>query len=71
LGCIIKGNRVGTDNNGHQYCGHSAVYDSLGAQMAFSDKETVIYATLDKKHIQETRRKLQFLEDRDLFTLKK
>ncbi len=64
-------NRVGTDNNGHQYCGHSAVYDSLGSQMAFSDEETVIYATLDKKHIQETRRKLQFLEDRDMFTLKR
>ncbi len=62
-------NRMGTDGLGHQYTGHSAVYDALGYQVRFSDEETVIYATLYKDHIVGTRNKLKFLEDRDRFNL--
>jgi predicted amidohydrolase len=62
-------NRIGEDPNGHEYPGHSAVYDSLGAQLAFSEKEGVIYATLSKIHITGIREKLRFLEDRDHFNL--
>lgn len=31
-------NRVGTDDNGHKYDGHSGIYDSLGATLAFAEK---------------------------------
>ncbi len=62
-------NRVGKDEVGHEYIGHSAVYDTLGEQVAFSDREEIIYATLSKEHITATREKLKFLEDRDSFNL--
>lgn len=62
-------NRTGTDEVGNEYTGHSAIYDSLGGQVRFSNQETVIYATLSKDHIVETRNKLRFLEDRDQFNL--
>ncbi|MDB4291982.1 amidohydrolase [Maribacter sp.] len=62
-------NRVGTDNSGHQYPGHSAVYDCLGERIAYSEGEEILYATLSKEHIISTRKKLKFLEDGDEFTL--
>lgn len=63
-------NRCGKDQAGYEYSGHSAVYDSLGERMVFTEKETIIYATLKKGHIENTRNKLRFLEDRDEFILK-
>jgi predicted amidohydrolase len=60
-------NRIGTDEVGHEYIGHSAVYDVLGKQIAFSENEEIVYATLSKEHIASTRKKLRFLEDRDDF----
>ena len=65
----IGANRFGTDQAGHEYSGHSAVYNILGEQLVFSDKETIIYATISKEHINSTRNKLKFLEDRDEFSL--
>ena len=64
-------NRVGFDGNGHEYVGHSAVYDVLGDEVtdAVSGSEFVQVVTLEKSHIQETRKKLQFLNDRDSFNL--
>lgn len=62
-------NRIGTDEIGHEYPGHSAVYDVLGDELIFSKKEEIIYATLSKEHIVSTRKKLKFLEDRDQFSL--
>jgi len=62
-------NRVGVDETGHEYSGHSAVYDCLGAQLAFSKKEEIIYAVLQKDHITTVRENLKFLADRDVFTL--
>ncbi|MGB5553788.1 MAG: amidohydrolase [Flavobacteriaceae bacterium] len=61
-------NRIGTDKVGHEYSGHSAVYDSLGEPLVFSENEEVIYATLSKEHISATRQKLKFLNDMDNFT---
>ena len=60
-------NRVGRDPNGHEYPGHTAVYDCLGEPLAFSEKEEIVYATLSKEHIEENRQRLQFLSDRDTF----
>ncbi len=62
-------NRIGTDANGLSYPGHSAVYDSLGEQLAFSEKEEILYAELSKEHLAKTREKLKFLQDRDEFSL--
>ena len=63
-------NCIGEDAMGYQYPGHSAVYDVLGNQMVFSNKEEISYAVLDKDHIDSNRKKLKFLQDRDEFSLK-
>ncbi|PKA82747.1 putative amidohydrolase [Ulvibacter sp. MAR_2010_11] len=64
-------NRVGLDGNGHEYVGHSAVYDVLGAQISTPDfeKEFVETVILEKEHILSNREHLQFLNDRDTFSL--
>lgn len=64
-------NRIGNDGNGHPYVGHSAVYDCLGKLVSTPDyeKKFVEEIELDKSHIEETRGKLKFLQDRDAFTL--
>ena len=62
-------NRIGADGLGYEYPGHSAVYDVLGIQMAYSEKEDILHATLSKEHIMATREKLKFLDDRDHFNL--
>ena len=66
---VIGVNRIGTDEIGHEYPGHSAVYDVLGEQRAYSEKEEVVYLKLSKEHIISTRNKLKFLEDSDEFNL--
>ncbi|WP_350289761.1 amidohydrolase [uncultured Croceitalea sp.] len=62
-------NRIGLDGLGHEYSGHSAVYDVLGKQLAFSEKDEVLYATLSKDNVASNRSKLKFLDDRDSFNL--
>jgi predicted amidohydrolase len=64
-------NRVGLDGNNHEYIGHSAVYDVLGEQISTSANESEFVETiiLDKEHIDSHRNHLQFLQDRDKFTL--
>ena len=64
-------NRVGLDGNGHEYTGHSAVYDVLGEQVSTKDfeKEFVDTIILNKDHIRKNRRYLQFLQDQDAFSL--
>jgi predicted amidohydrolase len=62
-------NRVGIDGLGHEYSGHSAVYDVLGNRLVYSEKEETLYVTLSKAHIEENRSKLRFLDDRDGFNL--
>ncbi len=65
-------NRVGLDGKGFEYNGHSAVYDVLGNSVLEEnpvERETVLYATLDKAHIENTRKKLPFLEDADRFQI--
>ena len=63
-------NRIGADVLGHEYSGHSGVYDGLGEQVAFSESEEVVYAKISKEHISSLRERLKFLEDKDEFTLK-
>ncbi len=62
-------NRIGEDDIGHEYPGHSSVYDALGKQMAFSDQEELIEVTLYKNHLRKTQHALRFLDDKDNFNL--
>ncbi|PIB29565.1 amidohydrolase [Maribacter sp. 4G9] len=62
-------NRIGMDEKGLEYVGHSAIYDSLGQQLIFSEKEEVLSVNIDKDHLLEVRKKLKFLQDRDKFQL--
>lgn len=65
-------NRVGLDGNGHEYVGHSAVYDVLGELISNLDYEQEFETTVElkKSHIVKHREHLQFLQDRDVFNLK-
>ncbi len=63
-------NRIGTDENGNTYNGHSACYDGLGKQLNFSTSQEVLYASLDKEALKGIRDQLGFLGDRDSFTLR-
>ncbi|PCE62831.1 amidohydrolase [Sediminicola luteus] len=67
---VIGVNRIGEDGNGYEFVGHSAVYDALGQQVAFTEEESVLYAQLEKSTVLETREKLRFLDDRDKFELR-
>ncbi|WP_339845685.1 amidohydrolase [uncultured Dokdonia sp.] len=63
-------NRVGVDGNNLEYIGHSAVYDVLGGEMVTAHtQEGVVTTTLTKAHVNDTRSKLPFLQDKDRFTL--
>jgi predicted amidohydrolase len=64
-------NRVGLDGNGYKYVGHSAVYDVLGAQISTTEfeKEFIETIILEKSHVEDNRKRLQFLADRDHFNL--
>lgn len=64
-------NRIGTDQVGHEYPGHSAVYDVLGNELVFSTKEEIMKTTLEKEILLATRNQLKFLEDKDTFSLTK
>lgn len=70
--CYCVGvNRVGEDIQQNEYSGNSAVYDVLGNPVSTikSGKEHIEVVTLDKKHIEYYRNKLNFLADRDNFNL--
>ena len=64
-------NRVGKDGNNHNYVGHSGVYDVLGHKIDTLklESENVALVTLEKEHVQSTRDKLRFLDDRDAFEI--
>jgi len=65
-------NRVGLDANNLEYPGHSAIYDLFGntVEACEDNKEAIVIATLSKDHLKNYRQKLQFLNDRDTFTVK-
>lgn len=65
-------NRTGKDGDGYEYNGHTAAYDCLGENLTELDREEpfVQEIALNKKHLEETRNHLKFLQDRDEFILK-
>lgn len=64
-------NRIGRDGNDFPYTGHSAIYDALGDKITTDlyEKAFVETKVLSKEHIDETRKKLGFLKDRDMFKI--
>lgn len=63
-------NRTGTDNNNHEYVGHSQVADFLGNYLLQpQESEGVFIVKLDKEKLLETRKTLAFLDDRDSFDM--
>lgn len=64
-------NRIGKDESNHEYSGNSAAYNVIGEKITNikPDKEEIEVIELDKNHIVSNREKLQFLNDRDIFTL--
>lgn len=60
--CYVAGlNRIGQDENGHAYPGHSQVLDCLGGIITdASGNEGVFTAVLDKESLLETRKKFGF-----------
>jgi omega-amidase len=67
---VIGVNRVGLDENNHEYVGHSQAVDFLGNYLQEPQElEGVFIVELDKNELLETREKLNFLYDRDEFKL--
>ena len=68
---VVGVNRCGEDSKGNVYPGHSAIYDSLGNCISgdLSSLTKNISAFINYQELQEHRKKLSFLEDRDNFDL--
>jgi len=67
---VIGVNRVGMDDNKHEYVGHSQAIDFLGNYIVEpSEVEAVIMVELDKEKMLVTRRNLAFLNDKDEFEI--
>lgn len=68
---VVGVNRIGEDNNGYEYIGHSQAVDFLGNYILEpQESEGVFLVELDKEKMLETRRKLDFLSDKDSFEIK-
>ncbi len=65
---VLGVNRLGADPNGLRYTGHTSAYDPLGARLAYTEDTEVLRVTLNQQDLLEARKKLRFLQDRDLFT---
>lgn len=67
---VIGVNRIGLDENNHEYVGHSQAVDFLGNYIQEPQEiEGVFIVELDKNELLETREKLNFLNDRDEFQI--
>lgn len=70
--CYVIGvNRIGKDDNNHEYNGHSQVIDYLGNYCIEPFENEEHQSTmLNQTEMLETRKKLNFLNDRDEFKVK-
>jgi omega-amidase len=63
-------NRVGKDDNNHEYVGHSQAIDFLGNHIVEPyETEDIFVVELNKEKMLETRSKLAFLNDKDEFEI--
>jgi len=71
LSYVVGVNRIGLDANNYEYIGHSQVVDFLGNYILEpQEAEAVFVVELDKNSMLETRKKLDFLSDKDTFEIK-
>jgi len=70
--CYVIGvNRVGEDAKGLSYTGNSMIIDPLGEVLYHhADTEDIFTVTLDKEHLDRSRKAFPFLKDADDFDLK-
>ena len=68
--CFVTAvNRIGRDENGLEYNGHSSIYDMSGSQLLLMEnKEGIGRLSLDKNELSTYRHQFRFLQDRDTFT---
>lgn len=70
LSYVVAVNRVGLDANNYEHIGHSQVVDFLGNYILEpQENEAVFKVELDKNAMLETRKKLDFLSDKDSFRI--
>ena len=71
LSYCIGVNRIGEDENGYQYNGHTSAYNFLGEKVASTSegKEDLLYCKISKTKLHEFRQKLNFLKDQDSFKI--
>jgi omega-amidase len=70
LSYVIGVNRIGFDANNYEHIGHSQVVDFLGNFILEpQETEAVFVVELDKETMLETRKKLDFLSDKDAFEI--
>ncbi|MBC8173456.1 MAG: amidohydrolase [Chitinophagales bacterium] len=68
---VVGVNRIGTDGNNLYHSGNSAVINAMGEVIWESVNErAVLTTTLSKAELDETRRKLPFLDDKDSFEIR-
>nr|WP_199001636.1 amidohydrolase [Flavobacterium sp. ASV13] len=71
LSYVVGVNRIGLDANNYEHVGHSQVVDFLGNfTLEPQEAEATFIVELDKNTMLETRKKLDFLSDRDVFEIK-
>ncbi|MDP5198082.1 nitrilase family protein [Flavobacterium sp. DG2-3] len=71
LSYVVGVNRIGNDAHDYEHVGHSQAIDFLGNYILEpQEKNGVFVIELDKNTMYETRKKLDFLSDKDQFEIK-
>jgi omega-amidase len=71
LSYVVGVNRIGLDAHNYEHIGHSQVVDFLGNYILEPQETAGIFIVkLDKNAMLETRKKLDFLSDKDVFEIK-
>ncbi|WP_343585127.1 amidohydrolase [Flavobacterium sp.] len=71
LSYVVGVNRIGNDAHNYEHTGHSQAIDFLGNYVLEpQEKNGVFVIELDKNTMYETRKKLDFLSDKDQFEIK-
>lgn len=71
LSYVIGVNRIGLDAHNYEHIGHSQAVDYLGNYILEPQEiEGIFIIDLDKNAMLETRKKLDFLSDKDFFEIK-
>lgn len=63
-------NRIGEDSNGLEYVGSSQIVDYLGNELLNCESNQALFLIeIDKEEMLKTRKKLNFLNDKDVFSI--